>query len=117
MKENNYGNYALVGVHTQYQQVKVGKIPTLENYLYHVKFAQADIDAFHGKVAKPKPAPKPAPVVEEVEETIVVEDAPVDLEKMTKLELEAVGREHGVELDRDCEKKSTLLEKVKALVE
>ena len=80
------------------------------------KFAQADIDAFHGKVAKPKPAPKPAPVVEEVEETIVVEDAPVDLEKLTKLELEAVGREHGVELDRR-EKKSTLLEKVKALVE
>ena len=78
------------------------------------KFAQADIDAFHGKVAKPKPAPKPAPVVEE---TIVVEDAPeVDLEKLTKLELEAVGREHGVELDRR-EKKSTLLEKVKALVE
>lgn len=77
------------------------------------KFAQADIDAFHGKVAKPKPAPKPAPVVEE---TIVVEDAPVDLEKMTKLELEAVGREHGVELDRR-EKKSTLLQKVKALVE
>jgi hypothetical protein len=80
------------------------------------KFAQADIDAFHGKVAKPKPAPKPAPVVEEVEETIVVEDAPVDLDKLTKLELEAVGREHGVELDRR-EKKSTLLEKVKALVE
>jgi len=78
------------------------------------KFAQADIDAFHGKVAKPKPAPKPAPVVEE---TIVVEDAPeVDLEKLTKLELEAVGREHGVELDRR-EKKSTLLQKVKALVE
>jgi len=78
------------------------------------KFTQADIDAFHGKVAKPKPAPKPAPVVEE---TIVVEDAPeVDLEKLTKLELEAVGREHGVELDRR-EKKSTLLQKVKALVE
>jgi hypothetical protein len=78
------------------------------------KFAQADIDAFHGKVAKPKPAPKPAPVVEE---TIVVEDAPeVDLEKLTKLELEELGREHGVELDRR-EKKSTLLEKVKALVE
>ena len=77
------------------------------------KFAQADIDAFHGKVAKPKPAPKPAPVVEE---TIVVEDAPVDLESLTKLELEAVGREHGVELDRR-EKKSSLLDKVRALVE
>ena len=98
----------LVGVHTQYQQVKVGKIPTLENYLYHVSLLKQTL--MHSMVQKPKPAPKPAPVVEEVEETIVVEDAPVDLEKMTKLELEAVGREHGVELDRR-EKKSTLLEK------
>lgn len=77
------------------------------------KFAQADIDAFHGKVAKPKPAPKPAPVVEE---EVVVEEAPLDLDSMTKLELEAVGREHGVELDRR-EKKASLLDKVKALVE
>tara|TARA_Y100000385_G_scaffold86580_1_gene88916 strand:+ start:1398 stop:1724 length:327 start_codon:yes stop_codon:yes gene_type:complete len=77
------------------------------------KFAQADIDAFHGKVAKPAPAPKPAPVVEE---EVVVEEPSLDLESMTKVELEAVGREHGVELDRR-EKKSSLLSKIKAIVE
>ena len=76
------------------------------------KFAQADIDAFHGKVAKPAPAPKPAPVVEEV----VVEEPSLDLDAMTKVELEAVGREHGVELDRR-EKKSFLLSKIKKIVE
>jgi len=76
------------------------------------KFAQADIDAFHGKVAKPAPAPKPAPVVEE--EVVVEED--LDLDSMTKVELEAVGREHGVELDRR-ERKSSLLSKIKAIVE
>tara|TARA_B100000497_G_C7589564_1_gene354564 strand:- start:217 stop:543 length:327 start_codon:yes stop_codon:yes gene_type:complete len=77
------------------------------------KFAQADIDAFHGKVAKPAPAPKPAPVVEE---EVVVEEPSLDLESMTKVELEAVGREHGVELDRR-ERKSSLLSKIKAIVE
>ena len=76
------------------------------------KFAQADIDAFHGKVAKPTPTPKPAPVVEEV----VVEEPSLDLDSMTKVELEAVGREHGVELDRR-EKKSSLLSKIKKIVE
>lgn len=76
------------------------------------KFAQADIDAFHGKVAKPAPAPKPAPVVEEV----VVEEPSLDLDAMTKVELEAVGRGHGVELDRR-EKKSSLLSKIKKIVE
>lgn len=76
------------------------------------KFAQADIDAFHGTVAKPTPTPKPAPVVEEV----VVEEPSLDLDSMTKVELEAVGREHGVELDRR-EKKSSLLSKIKKIVE
>lgn len=79
------------------------------------KFAQADIDAFHGKVAKPAPAPKPAPVVEELTE-YEFEEETLDLDSMTKLELEAVGREHGVELDRR-EKKSSLLSKIKAIVE
>ena len=73
------------------------------------KFAQADIDAFHGKVAKP------APVVEELTE-YEFEKESLDLESMTKVELEAVGREHGVELDRR-EKKSSLLSKIKAIVE
>ena len=46
----------------------------------------------------PAPAPEPAPVVEEAtaEDEVVV----VDLDTMSKRELEAYGRKHGVELDR-----------------
>ena len=47
---------------------------------------------------KAAPAPEPAPVVEEAtaEDEVVV----VDLDTMSKRELEAYGRKHGVELDR-----------------
>ena len=38
-----------------------------------------------------------------------------DLESKTKVELEAIGREHGVELDRR-EKKTTLIEKLKGII-
>jgi hypothetical protein len=46
----------------------------------------------------PEPTPAPEPVVEEVttEDEVVV----VDLDTMSKRELEAYGRKHGVELDR-----------------
>jgi len=60
---------------------------------------------------KPSPAPTPAPepVVEEapvVDE--VVEEVPEEethFEDMSKRELEAYGREHGIELDRRHSKK------------
>jgi len=46
-------------------------------------------------------------------------EPPVDddeeLESKTKLELEAIGREHGIELDRR-EKKSTLIDKLKGII-
>ena len=51
-------------------------------------------------------------VVFEVEEAPEETSEYDDLEDMTKKELEALGREHGVELDRR-EKKSTLIEKMK----
>ena len=46
----------------------------------------------------PEPTPAPEPVVEEAtaEDEVVV----VDLDTMSKRELEAYGRKHGVELDR-----------------
>ena len=53
---------------------------------------------------------------EAVVEEVVVEEPSLDLDSMTKVELEAVGREHGVELDRR-EKKSSLLSKIKKIVE
>lgn len=59
----------------------------------------------------PAPAAEPAPVVEEVET-----DEPMDnFEDMSKLELEAIGREHGIELDRRKNKK-TLISRLRGVV-
>ena len=73
-------------------------------------FTQEQIDEFHGV----------APVVEQVvhEEPAMLHEAPVqgDLESMTKVQLEALGRQHGYEVDRR-EKKSTIVEKVKKLLD
>ena len=45
----------------------------------------------------------------------VVDDDDEELESKTKLELEAIGRENGIELDRR-EKKSTLIDKLKGII-
>jgi hypothetical protein len=70
------------------------------------KFKQSEIDAWHGKVA---------PVKEQVvhEEPQMLHEAPVQgsLETMTKVQLEALGREHGIELDRRL-KKDTLIDQL-----
>ena len=70
-------------------------------------FTQKEIDDFFGV----------KPVVEQVEAPVDVQtltEAPVgdkSLEDMSKVELEALGRQHGVELDRR-KKKSTLVERM-----
>jgi len=67
-------------------------------------------DLLGGK--KPASAPAPEPVVEEVlvtpEEEVLTEASP--LEEMNKNELEAYGRELGVELDRRHSKKRLISE-------
>lgn len=56
---------------------------------------------------------KEEPVVEAVvEDEVVIEEESVDLESMTKVELEAHGRTIGIELDRR-KKKSELIEELK----
>jgi len=75
-------------------------------------FSQAQIDEFYGKTAK---------VLTEVPEVTapqVLTEAPIGnkpLEDMNKLELEALSRQHGVELDRR-ESKKTLLEKTRDIL-
>jgi len=67
-------------------------------------FSQTQIDEFFGRN-------------QVVEEPQVLTEAPVgnkSLDEMNKVELEALGRQHGVELDRRL-KKETLLEQVKDL--
>ena len=87
--------------------------------------SQADVDQWMVENTE-TPAPagyqkldedfKPAPVTLTESPTTEEEFAEEHLENMTKVELEAIGREHGVELDRR-EKKSTLVEKVKGLID
>ena len=71
------------------------------------RFTQAEVDAFHGNVA---------PVVQEATQEDVqdmitegkIQSAMMDMElqDMSKVELEELGRENGVELDRRKSKKS-----------
>lgn len=76
------------------------------------RHTQSQIDEYLGvAIAPPPPPPPPAP--EPMEPIEVDED--VDLFDMTKLELEEVGREHGIELDRR-EKKATLIERLKSVI-
>jgi hypothetical protein len=69
-------------------------------------------DLLGGQKSAPAPAPAPEPVVEEVlvtpEEEVLTEANP--LEEMSKNELEAYGRELGVELDKRHSKKRLISE-------
>ena len=93
-------------------------IPTLRGWKHHktpeilkpAKLTQEQIDEWHGVA----PVVEAAPVVEE---PTMLTEAPVNksLDDMSKLELEEVGRQHGIELDRRKSKK-TLIDKVKTLI-
>ena len=73
------------------------------------RHTQAQIDEFHGVTAKVEVSEPKAEVLVEAPTTAD------DYETMTKVELEEVGREHGIELDRR-EKKSSLIEQLKNAV-
>ena len=78
-------------------------------------FSQSQIDEFHGK--KEEVLIEVAPVIEE-EPIEVLTEAPANhkpLDKMTKVQLESLGRQHGIELDRRKSKK-TLVETMKDLL-
>ena len=74
------------------------------------------IEVQESEVPAMAPAPVEEPVVEEVivEEVVeTVEEVSIDLEAMTKVQLEEHGRTMGIELDRR-KKKSALIEELKA---
>ena len=69
-------------------------------------FTPEQIAEWHGDL--PEPA-SPPPSLEERRGVSMLTEAPANniaLEKMTKLQLESLGRQHGVELDRRKNKKS-----------
>jgi len=79
--------------------------PRTGELLKSQKISQVQIDEWHG-VTAPPPAPEPEPAV--------LTESPTsaqDYNDMTKLELEAVGRQHGIELDRR-KKKDDLIDEL-----
>lgn len=85
--------------------------------------SQGDIDVWHG-VRTPAPVKEGYQKLDDSFKPVTLTESPTNeeefsaehLENMSKRELEEVGREYGVELDRR-EKKSTLVEKVKGLID
>ena len=73
--------------------------------LLNKSFTQEQIDEFYGVTTKGEP-----------EVVAVPEEAPSELDAMSKRELEALGREHGVELDRRSSKK-VLVEQMKDILD
>ena len=86
--------------------------PRTNELLVSRKISENDINEYlNVGVKKEVKVLKEAPTTaEEVEAELMGDD---ELETMTKIELEEVGREHGIELDRR-EKKTTLIEKLKS---
>ena len=88
--------------------------PRTGELLKKQKLTQEQIDEYLGVGTVSVPEPEVVEIEEEVHEIIEEDETVEDLEyeEMTKLELEEVGREHGIELDRR-EKKSSLIDKLK----
>ena len=85
--------------------------PRTRELLISRSISQSAIDEY--LVAPPEPQmlkESPTNFEEAKEELMVVDNLPSELEKMTKLELEEKGREHGIELDRRKNKADLIVE-------
>ena len=86
--------------------------PRTNELLVSRKLSAEDINEYYGikpEVTMLKESPT---TFEEAKDELITED---DLESKTKLELEAIGREHGIELDRR-KNKSDLIEELKEVI-
>ena len=86
--------------------------PRTNELLISRKITSDEINEYYGikpEVTMLKESPT---TFEEAKDELITED---DLESKTKLELEAIGREHGVELDRR-KNKSDLIEELKEVI-
>ena len=90
--------------------------PRTNELLVSRKITSDQIDEFHG--VKPTVAmlkESPTTMEEATAELIIDDTLPSELGSMTKIELEAVGREHGVELDRR-KNKADLIQELKEVL-
>ena len=88
--------------------------PRTNELLKAMKISQGDIDAFHGKVDIVE-----APVVYQEPAIQQLNEAPANdksIYEMTKFELESLGRQYGIELDRR-KSKSDLIEEMEEIIE
>ena len=86
--------------------------PRTNELLVSRKISSEDINEYYGikpEVTMLKESPT---TFQEAKDELITED---DLESKTKLELEAIGREHGVELDRR-KNKADLIEELKEVI-
>lgn len=91
------------------------------------RHTQSQIDEYFGltpyEFSEPEAAPEPVATLSDNahendpdwHEGCHTEEEPDDLNTLNKKQLEEVGRDHGIELDRR-EKKSTLIEKLRAVI-
>ena len=86
--------------------------PRTNELLVSRKISSEDINEYYGikpEVTMLKESPT---TFEEAKNELIIED---DLKSKTKLELEAIGREHGIELDRR-KNKADLIEELKEVI-
>ena len=95
-------------------------IPTLKGWKHHVrpeilkpaKLTQEQIDEYNGDTAQVLIEAEPAPIAPTATMLTSADD---DLSNMSKTELEEIGREHGIELDRRKSRK-TLIDTLKGVM-
>jgi hypothetical protein len=85
--------------------------PKTGELLKSQRISQADIDEWNGVAPQPAPSPEPEEVPTDWNEDGTIDE----LESMTKAQLEQLGRDHGVELDRR-KNKATLIEELREIL-
>ena len=88
--------------------------PRTNELLKAQSMTQEQVDAYTGVVEQPVMKKSPRPETPPMPKPIQLNEAPANntsMEDMTKLQLEALGRQHGIELDRR-EKKSALIDQL-----
>ena len=86
--------------------------PRTNELLVSRKISSEDINEYYGIKPEVTMLNESPTTFEEAKDELITED---DLESKTKLELEAIGREHGIELDRR-KNKSDLIEELKEVI-
>ena len=86
--------------------------PRTNELLVSRKISSEDINEYYGVKPQVTMLKESPTTFEEAKDELITED---DLESKTKLELEAIGREHGIELDRR-KNKSDLIEELKEVI-